>query len=144
MITNHELGDTCSGTAFEASRLRIAAGVGAAAEFEVVHVHEEGQCLPLFQTFNQDACACFSAYQCDIECSFNFDTPYLNPLEVCECISEEDYLSIYQHGFGPDCIPDGDDCITDDEDEEPIDIDPDYHVDSQEACDLLGINPNVE
>ena len=47
MILSHELGDNCSGAENEANRLRTEAGDGGGA-FEVVHVHEEGQCLPSF------------------------------------------------------------------------------------------------
>ena len=34
---------------------------------------------------------------------FSEDTPYNSPLAFCDCISEDDYEDIYNHGLGSDC-----------------------------------------
>jgi len=80
--------------------------------------------------FSQEACACFTPVRCYIECSdFFTDLIYLNPIDGATCISEDQYLSIFDHNLGPDCLGD---------DTESIEI---IRYDSQDDCNALDSNP---
>ena len=95
-------------------------------DIDVDHVSDPRECED-GTYFNLEACACFSEIVCHIYCPDSFpDRPYLNPINGCECISEADYLSIFDHGLGLDCMGGG------------IEID---RYDSQEDCDALDSNP---
>ena len=61
-----------------------------------------------FYEFDKDACRCL--YEDDQlfelgHCSkIDINTPVENPLNGPTCISEEEYLSIFNHELGPDCL----------------------------------------
>ena len=82
---------------------------------DVNHVDSQEDCNALTgseldflnYSFNERACACFLNFNCAIGCPIA--TPRLNPLVFCECISEEDYNSIFNHGLDENCQPIPDD-----------------------------------
>ena len=70
----------------------------------------DDQCLP-GNVFDQDICQCVTLFECRNICSE--PTPIKDPVNGCECISQEEYDDRYSHNLGPDCIADSGD-------EEPI------------------------
>merc|ERR1712113_944616 len=71
--------------------------------FKVEHVSSAEEC-PAGTIFEQSACACFVPYQCYIYCpGLDPNRPINSPLEACNCISVDDYESIFEHGMGSDC-----------------------------------------
>ena len=52
------------------------------------------------EEFSNEFCACVTDRKCKKLCPKG---QKLNPFEICECISEEDYNLILDHGLGSDC-----------------------------------------
>ena len=72
-----------------------------ASTIEVERATGPEECRRFFERFDQEACACVNQFQCRRLC--NEPTPKLNPFEFCECITQEAYDSIYDHGLGDSC-----------------------------------------
>ena len=69
-------------------------------EFRVERVTSQEGCKA-GKEFNQDACACFSIAQCKRLCVGEKNKN--NPLETCDCITQANYDSIFNHGLGDTC-----------------------------------------
>ena len=73
---------------------------------DIHHVYSDAFCTDEC-TFDATACACVHIEQCEADCTTLFpETPVMNPLQTCECISQESYEEIYNHMLGEDCIAD--------------------------------------
>ena len=75
------------------------------------HVEGPDDC-PAGTTFSPSICACAVDNRCQIDCPQVFPGfDFQNPLEICECIQEEDYNAILDHGLDGNCMEpdDGDD-----------------------------------
>ena len=61
--------------------------------------------------FNQEACGCWLVYDLMAYCPVCLDeneifNPYGRPFNYLEgCLKLDDYQTVFDHGYGPDCIP---------------------------------------